>query len=139
MSNLPGISLRRERKKPEINVSPLVDMVFLLLIFFLVTTNFSRETGVDVRKPKAQSAQSLSRESILVAITREGNIHINDHKVDKKTLQRIIKETLSKTPDSSIIIVADNESLTGKMIEVMDACKLAGAEKISVSALKEEE
>ena len=138
MNNLEQFSFRRARKKPELNIAPLVDMVFLLLIFFLVSTTFSRETGVNVSKPKAQTAQSLSRESILVAVTRDGTIHINNRKVDLETLHRIIKETLNERPGSSVIIIADKSSLTGRTIEVMDECKLAGAEKISLAALKEE-
>jgi biopolymer transport protein ExbD len=127
------------RKTPELSIAPLVDMVFLLLIFFLVSTTFSRETGVDVRKPKAQTAQALSRESILVAIAREGTIHIHNQRVDLETLHRIIKKTLEERPGSPVIIIADKFSLTGRTIEVMDECKLAGAERISLAALREEE
>jgi len=138
MNNLGEFSIRRQRKKPELNIAPLVDMVFLLLIFFLVSTTFSRETGVDIRKPKAKTATYLSRESILVAVTKEGSIHINNRRVDLETLHRIIKDILKQKPDSPVIIIADKESLTGRIIEVMDKCKLAGTKNISLSALKEE-
>ncbi len=138
MNNLKEFSLRRARKKPELNIAPLVDMVFLLLIFFLVSTTFSRETGVDVRKPKAKTASYLSRESILVAVTREGTIHINNRRVDMETLYRIIKDALEKRPDSPVIIIADKHSLTGRIIEVMDECKLAGVQSLSLATLKEE-
>ena len=138
MNNLRGFLPRKVRKTPEISIAPLVDMVFLLLIFFLVSTTFSRETGVDVRKPKAQTAKVLSRESILVAVTREGTIHINNQRVDLETLHRIIKKTLKERPGSPVIIIADKFSLTGRAIEVLDECKLAGAEKISLASLKEE-
>ena len=137
MDNLTGFSFRRERKKPELNIAPLVDMVFLLLIFFLVSTTFSRETGVNVRKPKAKTSSYLSRESILVAITREGAIHINNRKVNLETLHRIIKDAMEERPDNPVIIIADKSSLTGRIIEVMDECKLAGAQKISLAALRE--
>ena len=138
MNNLGKFSIRRQRKNPEINIAPLVDMVFLLLIFFLVSTTFHRETGVEVRKPKAKTAGYLSRESILVAVTKEGSIHINNRRVDLETLYRIIKDTLKQKPDSPVIIIADKESLTGRIIEVMDKCRQAGAKNISLSALKEE-
>lgn len=94
MSELKEFLYRKERKPPELNIAPLVDMVFLLLIFFLVTTTFSQETGVNAHKPKAKTAQSLSRESILVAVTKEGKIHINNRKVDLEMLNRMIKERL---------------------------------------------
>ena len=138
MNGLKGIFYRKQRNAPELNIAPLVDMVFLLLIFFLVTTTFSRETGVDVHKPKAKTARALSRESILVAVTKGGTIHINNRKVDLEMLNRIIKDALIDKPGSSVIIIADKSSSTGRVIEVMDECKSAGAEKISLAAMKEE-
>jgi len=139
MHKLTGFSFRSLRRRPEVNMAPLVDMVFLLLIFFLVSTTFSRETGVNVRKPKAKTAQALSRESILVAVTKEGTIHIHNRKADLDTLHRIVKEILNERADSPVIIVADKSSLTGRIIDVMDECKLAGARRISLAALKEKE
>lgn len=130
-------SFHKTRKTPEINISPLIDLVFLLLIFFLVTTTFSRETGVHVHKPKAQTAKVLSREAILVGIARDGGIHINNKKVDLVTLHRLIEEALTERADRPVIIIADKFSLTGRIIEVMDECKLAGAKQISLAALKE--
>lgn len=138
MNGIAGFSVRKKRGKPELNMAPLVDMVFLLLIFFLVSTTFSQQTGVDVRKPKARTAQSLSRESILVGVTKEGTIHINNRRVDLDTLHRIVKDALEKKADTSVIVIADKSSLTGRIIEVMDECKLAGAERISIAALREE-
>lgn len=139
MHKLTGFSFRSLRRRPELNMAPLVDMVFLLLIFFLVSTTFSRETGVNVRKPKAQTAQVLSRESILVAVTKEGTIHIHNRKVDLDTLHRIVKEILDERADNPVIIMADKSSFTGRIIDVMDECKLAGAKRISLATLKEEE
>lgn len=138
MSELRGFSYRKERKAPEMNIAPLVDMVFLLLIFFLVTTTFSRETGVNVRKPKARTAQALSRESILVAVTKEGTIHIDNRRVDLEMLNRFIKDKVRENPESPVIIIADKSALTGNIIEVMDECKVAGAERISLAAMKED-
>lgn len=138
MHKLTGFSFRSLKRRPEINIAPLVDMVFLLLIFFLVSTTFSRETGVNVSKPKAQTAQALSRESILVAVTKEGTIHIHNRKVDLKALYKVVKEILDERPDSPVIIVADKSSLTGRIIDVMDECKLAGATRVSLAALQEE-
>ena len=65
-----------------IEMGPLMDIVFILLIFFVVTSSFTRETGVDVTKPQAQSASQLEKENLLIAITREGTIHMNERQVD---------------------------------------------------------
>jgi len=132
-------SFREIKRTPEINISPMVDMVFLLLIFFLVSTTFSSPTGVEVRKPKAKTAVSLSRESVLVAVAREGSIHINNRRVDLETLGGIVKDIISQRPGTPVIIVADKESFTGRIIQVMDECKRAGAQNISLAALKEKD
>ncbi|MCD6423274.1 MAG: biopolymer transporter ExbD [Elusimicrobia bacterium] len=139
MNDISEFSFRKIRKTPEINIAPLVDMVFLLLIFFLVSTTFSSPTGVEVRKPKAKTAVSLSRESVLIAVTKEGSIHINNRRVDLETLGGIIKVIISQRTDAPVIIVADRESFTGRIIQVMDECKRAGAQNISLAALKEKE
>ncbi|MEW6557119.1 MAG: biopolymer transporter ExbD [Elusimicrobiota bacterium] len=119
MNNLSDYSLRRNKKMPEINMAPMVDIVFQLIIFFLVAATFTLETGVTVRKPKASTASEVSRESIFVAVTKEGTIHINKRQVDRTTLNKIIKDTLGKTADRPVVIIADKDSLTGTVIEVI--------------------
>jgi len=125
------------QKGPEINIAPLVDMVFLLLIFFLVTTTFSKETGVTVNKPKAQTAASLTQENIMIAVTERGTIHIHNREVDLKNLNSIVRRIIENRPDSSVVIIADENTRTGLVVDVMDECKIAGAKKISLAALKE--
>lgn len=117
-----------------IDMGPLMDIVFILLIFFVVTSSFTRETGVDVTKPEAQSASQLEKENILVAITREGTIHINERQVDLASLQDILKQTLSKTPDREAVIIADKGAETGVLVQVIDACNLSGVKKVSIAA-----
>ena len=124
-------------KGPEINIAPLVDMVFLLLIFFLVTTTFSKETGVSVNKPQAQTATPLTRDNIMIAVTEKGTIHIHNREVDLRGLNPIIRRIIQNRPESSVVIIADENARTGLVVEVMDECKLAGAKKISLAALKE--
>lgn len=131
--NLP----RRKQKDMGIDMGPLMDIVFILLIFFVVTSSFTRETGVDVTKPEAQSASQLEKENILIAITREGTIHINERQVDLASLQDIIKQTLSKTPDREAVIIADKGAQTGVLVQVIDACNLSGVKKVSIAAQAE--
>lgn len=131
--NLP----RRKRKDMGIDMGPLMDIVFILLIFFVVTSSFTRETGVDVTKPEAQSASQLEKENILIAITREGTVHINERQVDLQSLQDIVKQTLSKMPDREAVIIADKGAETGVLVEVIDACNLSGVKKVSIAAQAE--
>lgn len=118
----------------EINVSPLIDMVFILLIFFIITTNFNRQTGVDVSKPKAQSAVYQGQKTILIGISREGTIHVFGRQVGLDRLKYLIAQEIEKRPDMSIVVVADRQSMLGKAVEVMDQCALAGAKHVSIAA-----
>jgi biopolymer transport protein ExbD len=121
----------------EINMGPLIDMVFILLIFFIITTNFNRQTGVDVSKPKAQSAVSQGQRVLLVGITREGSIHAFGRQIGPERLESLVKKEAAKYPEMSVVIVADREAPIGKAVEVMDHCTLAGAKKVSVAADRE--
>ena len=124
-------------KTAEIDMGPLIDMVFILLIFFIVTTNFNRQTGVDVTKPKAQSAISQGAKTIMIGVTREGTIHLYGRQVSLERLQMVIKQEVTKSPETSIVIIADQDASIGKAIEVMDQCSLAGAAKVSIAADQE--
>ena len=120
-----------------IDMGPLMDIVFILLSFFVVTSSFTRETGLDVTKPQAQSASQLEKENLLIAITREGTIHINERQVDLASLQDILKQSLAKTPDREAVIIADKGSETGVLVQVIDACNLSGVKKVSIAAQAE--
>ncbi len=128
--------LNKKESSAEINIAPLLDMVFILLIFFVITTNFNRQSGVDVQKPKAQSAIYQGQKTILVGISREGTIHIHGRQVNMEKLTRIVSSEITRRPDANVVIVADRGSLLGRAIEVMDACILAGVQKVSVAADK---
>lgn len=124
----------RKGANAEVNIGPLLDMVFILLIFFVVTTNFTRETGVDVTKPQAQSAVHLGQKTILIGISREGTIHIHGKQVSPEALLGILDREIRQRPDANVVIVGDEGSTLGKSVEVMDICTRAGVSKVSVSA-----
>lgn len=117
----------------EINLSPLIDMVFLLLIFFMVTTVFVQETGVAVQKPKAASAETLEKTSILIAVTRDGRVVYGGQDIGLNRLRGLIARLL-KSRDLPVIIIADEQAVTGRVVEVIDQCKLGGAQKVSLAA-----
>jgi len=121
---------------PEINISPLVDMVFLLLIFFIVTTVFIEETGVEVQKPKAASAQNLEKKSILLALTAEGRVVYGGREVRLSGLRGLVSRLL-REQEMPVIILADEASRTGALVDVIDECKLAGAKQVSIAAERE--
>ena len=121
---------------PEINISPLVDMVFLLLIFFIATTVFVEETGVEVQKPKAASAQSLEKKSILLAITADGRIVYGGREIRLNELRGLVSRLL-REQEMPVIILADENSRSGVLVDVIDECKLAGAKQVSIAAERE--
>lgn len=131
----PGL-IGKRAASAEVNIGPLLDMVFILLIFFVVTTNFNRETGIDVTKPQAQSAVSLGSKTILVGISREGTIHIHGKQVTSQGLVSILEREIRQRPAASVVIVGDAGSTLGKAVEVMDLCRRAGVKNVSVSADK---
>lgn len=136
MNDLFSVS-RRSPQGATIDVAPLMDMVFILLIFFIVTSTFTRETGVDVTRPKAQTASEVQKESIMIAITRSGTIHVNERQVSIKGLEDVLRQMISKNPGREVVVIADKESSTGVMVQVIDAANLAGSKKVSIAALAE--
>jgi biopolymer transport protein ExbD len=128
---------KKIRRTAELNIAPMMDMVFILLIFFIVTTSFTRETGVDVSKPKAASAQTMVKASILVGVTREGSIHINEGQVSLNVLGTVLKRYMAETPDRPVIIVADRDAPVAAVVDILDECNLAKVKKVSLSAERE--
>ncbi|WFB35470.1 biopolymer transporter ExbD [Kiritimatiellota bacterium B12222] len=122
-------------KGVEVNMSPLIDCVFLLLIFFIVTTVFVEETGVEVDKPQAASAADLEKQSVMIAITASGKIMYGGREIQINSLRGVVKRQLT-TPETPVILLADGDVPTRLLVEVMDECKLAGAEKVSLAAEK---
>jgi biopolymer transport protein ExbD len=134
------MSLRRTtktRRKSEIDMSPMMDMVFILLIFFVVTSTFTRETGMDVTKPKASAVVELSREAILVGLSRQGTIHVNEAQVSLSALRRVLENIVRETPDRPVILVADRETPGGLIVDVLDECNLAHVAKVSIAAQRD--
>jgi len=125
---------RTKRSALELNITPLIDMVFILLIFFLVTTSFVKEAGVEIERPSAQTATSMQGVNTIIAVNSENRIFIDQKEIDPISLRIQIERILAENPDSSMIVVADRGSSTGIAIEVMDACRLAGAKNIAMAA-----
>lgn len=120
----------------EINISPLIDIVFILLIFFIVTTVFLEETGITVDKPTAASSQQLEKQSIIIAITAEGQIYHAGQQLSLEGLRTILQRKIRNNPDSPVIIRQDGNGRHSRLVAVMDTATQAGAEKISLATEK---
>ncbi len=120
--------------EPEINITPMLDIVFIMLIFFIVTTSFIKETGVNVDKPVATSALLLPQGNILIAIRSNGEIWMNKRKLDIREVRASVEELRAENPEGSVVIIADKGARTQILVQVMDQVKLAGVNRVSVSA-----
>lgn len=117
-----------------IDMSPLIDCVFILLIFFIVTTVFVEETGVEVDKPQAASAAQLEKTSILIALTSNGEVVYDKQNIGVGGVRSVVKRMLQKDKDKiPVIIQADAGAKTGLLVRIIDEAKLAGAQKVSVA------
>ncbi|PHS59214.1 MAG: biopolymer transporter ExbD [Sulfurimonas sp.] len=117
-----------------IDMTPMLDIVFIMLIFFIVTTSFVKESGIDVNKPEARTAKVEKKVNIIIAINKSGEIWIDKHPVDIRALRTTVEKLHADTPDGSVVITADKKSETGILVSVMDQVKLAGISKISIGA-----
>lgn len=118
-----------------IDISPLIDCVFILLIFFIVTTTFVEETGVEVDKPQAASSVRLEKTSILLALTEKGEVVYGGREIGLSGVRQLVARMLQKE-EIPVIIQADAAAPSGLLVRVIDEAKLGGAVKVSLAARK---
>ena len=123
-----------ESDEDEINITPMLDVVFIMLIFFIVTASFVKESGIEVNRPQADTATQQSKANILVAINSKGEVWINKRKVDISSVRANIEVLHAENPQGSVVIQADEEAKTKLLVAVMDASREAGVYNISISA-----
>ncbi|MBU3729905.1 MAG: biopolymer transporter ExbD [Phycisphaerales bacterium] len=121
--------------EPAIDLSPMLDCVFILLIFFIVTTTFVDETGIEVDKPQAASAAQLEKISIMIALTKSGQVVYGGKEIGINGVQTLVKRMIAKE-DVPVIIQADKDAPAGMLVRIIDESKLAGATKVSVASAK---
>lgn len=123
-----------EEEESQIDLTPMLDVVFIMLIFFIVTSTFVKEAGVDVSRPNAETAVVAKSNAIQIGITANNQIFMDKRLVDKRAVRANVERGLAENPGASVIIVADSDSKTETLIEVMDQARMAGAESVSVAA-----
>ncbi len=117
----------------EVNLSPLIDMVFILLIFFIVTTVFVEETGVEVSKPQAASQVELEKNSILIAITANQNVVYGGREIGASGVRSVVGRLVRDEPGMPVIIQADESVPTRLLVRVIDEAKLGGAQSVNIA------
>jgi biopolymer transport protein ExbD len=124
----------RESAQSEVNMTPMLDVVFIMLIFFIVTASFVKEAGVDIIRPPAQTAVSKDKGNILIAITENGQIWIDRRQVDPRNLRSNIERLHGENPQGAIVVQADRKSQNHLLNAVMDAARAAGVSQIAIAA-----
>lgn len=125
---------QRDTTDVGVNLTPLIDMVFILLIFFLVTASFTKEAGIDVDRPSAQTAVRQERGNLIIAISQNGEIWIDNQQVDIRSVRAHVQRLQAQNPEGTVIITADQQSRSGLMVDVMDQVRLAGVSNIAIAA-----
>ena len=117
-----------------IDMTPMLDIVFIMLIFFIVTTSFVKESGVTVSRPSAETAAEDKKGNIMVALKPNGEIWIDKRAVDVRSVRANVEKLRAESPESGVVIQADTDSKTGLLVQVMDQIRLAGISNISIAA-----
>lgn len=126
-----------DEEENEINLTPMLDVVFIMLIFFIVTASFIKEAGIDVDRPDAPSADSQDDAAILIAISANDEIWIDRRETEPNAVRGMIERLHAENPKGSIVIQADEESTNEMLVVVMEAAKQAGVTNVAIAALKD--
>jgi len=117
-----------------IDLTPMLDVVFIMLIFFIVTSTFIRESGVEVQRPQAESASPQDKGNILIAITGNGEIWMDKQQIDIRSVRAHVERMRVDQPDGAVVVQADEEARTGLVVQVMDQARLAGVTDVALAA-----
>ena len=126
--------IQQEEEEATIDLTPMLDVVFIMLIFFIVTASFVKESGIEVNRPDAPTAVKQEKANILVAISARNEIYIDRRRVDPRSVRANIERLHAENPQGSVIIQADEESNTKTLIGVMDSARAAGVLNVSIAA-----
>ncbi|WP_322406115.1 biopolymer transporter ExbD [Idiomarina sp. PL1-037] len=124
----------REEEDASIDMTPMLDIVFIMLIFFIVTTSFVKEAGIQVNKPEANNTTKEPSANIFIAIRDTGEVWMDKRQVDVERVGANIERLLAEQPTDVVVIQADKQAEHGVVVEVMDQVKEAGIDKISIAA-----
>lgn len=127
------INKKQNEEEAEINLTPMLDIVFIMLIFFIVTTSFVKESGIDVNRPSAQTGERKEQGNIIVAIKPDGEVWIDKRVVDMRAIRANVARLHAENPQGSVIIAADRDTRTHVLVAVMDQIRLAGIYNASIA------
>ena len=121
-------------EKDEPNITPMLDVVFILLIFFIVTANFIKEPGLEVNRPDSETAEPTENAAILIAVGNAGEIYMDGRRIDKRQVKANVVRLLAENPQGSVVIQADEKATADTIMAVMDGAREAGVYNISLAS-----
>ncbi|TVR01243.1 MAG: biopolymer transporter ExbD [Desulfovibrionales bacterium] len=125
-----------DQESAQIDMTSMMDVVFIMLIFFIVTTSFVKEAGIEVNRPIAASAERQERGNIMIAVSESGAVWIDGRQVDVRAVRANVERLRVENPEGAVVIQADEASRTGILVQVMDQVRLAGVHNVAVAASK---
>ena len=128
---------RNSSEEDGIDISPLIDVVFILLIFFMVSTTFVKDAQLELQRPSAQSAEAADTKSVRISIDRQGAVYLGEEAIRLWMLQSRVREQLRASSQSSVLVIADRSTPTELLIDVVDQCRMGGAKDVGVLTDKE--
>jgi biopolymer transport protein ExbD len=127
-------NFENEGSDSDINLTPMLDVVFIMLIFFVVTTSFVKESGVEVNRPSAETTRQQEQANILIAIRPNGEIWIDNRSVDVRAVRANVERLRAEFPEGQVVIQGDREAQIGLLVRVMDQVRLAGITDVAIAA-----
>lgn len=125
--------LQRRKETQEINIAPLIDIVFILLVFFMVTTTFNRDNNLDLERPDSSTGQLSEQQALRVAVDRRGQVTVDGRPINSWMVQSRVREALALRTSKTVLLVSDKHVETGSLVRLMDQCTLAGASSVGVA------
>lgn len=122
-----------QKDEAEINLTPMLDVTFIMLIFFIVTTSFVKEAGREVTRPVAETALEQRKASIMIAVADDGQIWMQNRPVELRDVRLNVERLHAESPEGGVVIIADKNSDTAVVVDLLDQIKLAGVEMIAIA------
>lgn len=121
-------------EETEVNMTPMLDVVFIMLIFFIVTASFVKESGVEVNRQQASTAEPKESANLFIAITENGQIWMDKRVIDVRAVRANIERLHAENPQGAVVVQADKDSKNGLLVQVLDAARAAGVQNVSLAA-----
>lgn len=128
---------QQAEEEPGIDLTPMLDVVFIMLIFFIVTSSFIKESGIEVNRPQADTASSQEKGNILIAVTADDQVWLDKQIVDVRSVRAHVQRMRQEQPEGVVVVQADQDARTGLVVKVMDQARLAGVEDVVLAASTE--